>query len=156
MIGQSNHETETRFRANTLDKDTSLLYVLNPIQVNSPQVNMHTLEENFFSKVRSEVDTLMTTGETRVQDAVMTALKSLVFRSVELALESVSASSGGGVGCVVLDPDQGDFSGNIEGLQMNASSRKSSYTDFKRTDETRSNITVEGSDLLVNERNTNR
>ena len=37
-----------------------------PIQVHSPQVDMHTLEENTVSKVRSEVDNVMTTVETRI------------------------------------------------------------------------------------------
>ena len=36
---------------------------------------------------------------------------------------------------------------------MTASSRINSHTDLKRIDETRSNFTVEGGDLLVNERN---
>ena len=40
-------------------------------QINYPQLDMHTLEENIVSKVRSEVDNVMTTVETRVQDAVL-------------------------------------------------------------------------------------
>ena len=71
-------------------------------------------------------------------------------------MKADNASSGHGVGSVVMDPDQREFSGNIEGLQMTASSRKNSHTDLKRLDETRSNITVEGGDLLVNERGTER
>ena len=71
-------------------------------------------------------------------------------------MKSVNASSGHEVGSVVLDPDQRDFSGNIEGLQMTTSSRTNSHTDLNRIDEIRGNITVEGGDLLVNERNIDR
>ena len=52
----------------------------------------------------------------------------------------------------MLDPDQRDFSGNIKGPQITASSRINSHTDLNKIDETRDNITREGGDLLVNER----
>ena len=106
--------------------------------------------------MRTEVDSVMTRVETRVQDAVLTALENLVIPRVELAMKSVNASSGRRVDSVVLDCDQRDFSGNIEGLQMTASSRVNSHTDLNRIDETRGNIIVERGDLLVNERNIDR
>ena len=43
----------------------------------------------------------------------------------------------------VLEPDQRDFSGNVEGLQMTTSSRIYSGRDLNRIDETRGIITVE-------------
>ena len=89
----------------------------------------------------------MTTVETRVQDALLTAIENLAFLRVELAMNSVNASCGHGVGSLVLDPDQRDFSGNLEGLQMTASSRTNSHRDLNRIDETRGNITVRGGDL---------
>ena len=118
-----------------------------PIQLNSPQVDMPTLKENIVSKVRSDVNSVMTTFEIRVQDALLTAIENLVSLRVELAMKSVNASSGRTVDGNVSEHEQRDFSGNIEGLQMN------SHTDLKRIDETRGNITIEGSDFLVNERN---
>ena len=117
---------------------------------------MHTVEENIFSKVRSEVVSVMTTVETRLQDAVLTAIENLVIPGVELAMKSANAFSGRSVDGNVLDPDQKDFSENIEGLQMAASSRINSHSDLTRIDETRGKITVEGCDLLVNERNIDR
>ena len=65
----------------------------------------------------------MPTVETRVQDAILTAMESLVIPRVELATKSVNASFGRDVDSIVTDPDQGDFSGNIEGLQMTASNK---------------------------------
>ena len=58
-------------------------------------------------------------------------------------MKSVNASSGLVVGSVVLDRDQRDFSGNIQSLQMAASSRINSHTDSNKIDETRGIFTVE-------------
>ena len=38
----------------------------NPTQINYPEVDVLTLEENIISKRRSEVDIVMTSAETRV------------------------------------------------------------------------------------------
>ena len=117
---------------------------------------MHTLERNVVDKSRSEVDSVMTTVETRVQDAVLSAIEDLVLPRVELAMKSINASSGRDADSVVPDPDWRDFSGNIEGLQMTTSSRFNSNSDLNRIDENRGSIAVEGGDLLVNERNFER
>ena len=117
---------------------------------------MHTLDENIVSKVRIEVDNVITTVKTRVQDAVLTAVKNFVIPRLELALKSANASSGRSVDGNVLQPDQSDFSGSIEGQQTTASSRINSRTDLNRINETRGNITVEEVNLLVNERNIDR
>ena len=48
---------------------------------------MHTLEEKIVRKVRSEVDSVMSAVETKVQDAVMTAVESLVIPRVDVAMK---------------------------------------------------------------------
>ena len=63
-------------------------------QVKIPQVDMYTLQEKIVSKIRSEVDSLMTTVETRTQDAVLTAIENLVIPRVELAMKSSNTFSG--------------------------------------------------------------
>ena len=98
----------------------------------------------------------MTTVETRVQDAVLTTKENLVIPGVKLAMKLTNASSGRSVDCNVLGPDQRDFSGNVEGLQMTTSRGLDSRTDLNKIDETRSNITVEEGDLVVNEKNIDR
>ena len=113
---------------------------------------MHTL----VSKVPSEVDNVITSVVTKTQDAVMTAIENLVIPRVELAMKSANASSGRSVDGNVLKLDQRDFSGNIEGLQMTASSRINSPTDLNWFDETRGNITAEEGDFLINEMNIER
>ena len=67
-------------------------------------------------------------------------------------MKTVIVSSGHGVGFVLFDPDQSDFSGIIENLQFTASSRINLPIDLNRIDEIRGNFTVEGGDSLVNER----
>ena len=76
------------------DKSISSNNKNGPIQVNSPQVDMHTIEGNFVSKVWNEVDSVMTMVETRVQGAILTAIENLVTPKVELAIKSANESSG--------------------------------------------------------------
>ena len=156
MIGQSNQDEQTESRDNALCRGTSSDNASNLAQVNYPQTDVYTLEENIFSKMRSEVDSVMTSVETRVQDAVLTAMEKFLIPRMELAMKSANTFSEWSVGDNVLEPDQRDFLGNIEGLRMSASSRVNSHTDLNRIDETRDNITVEEGDLLVNERNIDR
>ena len=98
----------------------------------------------------------MASVETRVEDAVLTAIENLVIPRVELAVKSATAPSERSVDGNVLEPDQRDFLGHTEGLRMTASKRTYSHTDLNRIDETRGNITVEEGDLLVNKENFNR
>ena len=156
IIGQSNHSAEAEGIKNMANRANSLNNTNDTSQANYPQVDMYTLEKIIVSKVRREVDSVMTTVETRVQDAVLAANESLAIARVELAMKSANASSKRSVDGNVLELDQRDFSGNIEGLQMTASSRINSRTDLNRIEETRGNITVEEGDLLVNERNIDR
>ena len=117
---------------------------------------MHIFEENIVSKVRSEVDCVMTKVENRVQDEVLTVIEILVIPRVELAMKSANVSSGRSVDGNVLELDQRDFLGYIEGLQMTPSSRINSRTGLNRINETRGGVAAEGGDLLVNERNIDR
>ena len=156
MIGQSNHEIQIESKTIAADRHTSLNDTNDPTQVNSLQVDMRTLEKNFVRKVRRNVDGVMTTVETKAQNAVLTVIENLVLPRVELAMKSVNASSGHRVGGAVLDPDGVDFSGNIEGLQLTTSNRINSHTDWNRIDETRGNTIVEEGDLSVNWRNIDR
>ena len=123
------------------------------MQTNSSEVDVHTLEMSFVDKVRSEMDDIMTTVETRVQDAIWTAMESLAIPKLELAMKLVNASSRQDTDSVVPDTYQKDFAGNMEGLLITVSSRINSNTDVIKIDETRGNITIEGGDMLVTERN---
>ena len=147
MIGQSNQDAQIESRSKMLCRGTSSDNASNLAQINYPQVDVLTLEENIVSKVRSEEDNVMTSVETRVQDVVLTAIENLVIPKVELAMKSANAHPERSFDGNVLEPDQKDFLGNIEGLQMTGSGRINSDTDLNRIDETRGNITVEEGDL---------
>ena len=89
--GQSNHEAHAESRTSMVDICISSNNINRPIQIDSAQVNMRTLEENIASKVPSEVVSVMTTVEIRVQDAVLTAIWNIVVPGVQLAMESANA-----------------------------------------------------------------
>ena len=124
--------------------------------VDSLEGDVHTIEKRITGRVRSEVYNLMATDEARVHDAKLTALQGIVITRVELAMKSVNASPGRDIDIVVPDPNQIDFSGNMEALQMTASSRMNSNTELNKVDVTCSIVTVEVVDLSVNERNFDR
>ena len=159
MIGQSNQGEQTESRDSSSDiRFQILLQTMQATQLRffCPQVDVQTLEENIVHKVRSELDNEMKSVETRVQDAVLTAIDIAVIPTVKLAMKSTNAHSEWSVDGNVLEPDQREFLGNIGGLRMPGSSRINSHTDINRIDETRGNINVEEGDLLVNEKNIDR
>ena len=117
-------------------------------------MDIQILEKNFNSKVRSDVDSVMTTDETRVQGLVLSVIDNIVIPRVDLAINSVNASSGHCIGSVVLDPDRGYFSGNDETFQMTTSDRSTSHADLNKIDETCDLTTLQGGHLLLNEKST--
>ena len=78
----------------------------NSVLVDSPEVDVHTLEKSNTGRVRGEVDSVMAPVATRVHDGVLTALEILVIHRVELAMELVNESSGRDERSVVPDSDK--------------------------------------------------
>ena len=87
MIGQNQQVEKSESGGSMTYRGTSSDNSSKPTQLNCPPVDVHTLQANIVSKVRSEVDSVMTTVETRVQDAVLTAIENLVIPRVELAFK---------------------------------------------------------------------
>ena len=100
IFGQSSYKNHTKSRIHVADRLTILYNLYHPTQIKGPRLDIHTLEKNIVNKVPSEVDRVMTKVETRVQDAVLTATENLVIPRVEIAKNSVNATSG--YGLVVL------------------------------------------------------
>ena len=71
-------------------------------------------------------------------------------------MKSFNRSSGQDMDNVVPDRDQRVLPGNIQGLQMTASSRMNSAIDLNKIDETRGKITVEVGDFSVSVKNFDR
>ena len=86
-VGQNNQDEQTESRDNMKCRGLSSDNVSNPTQVNYPQVDAHTLEENIADKRRCEVDNMITSVDTRVPGVVLTAIDFLVTPRVELAMK---------------------------------------------------------------------
>ena len=71
MIEQNIKEAQSENRTDTADAEITLSNTNNPTQVSYSQEDKHTLEKNIAIKVRSKVDSVITTIETKVQDAVL-------------------------------------------------------------------------------------
>ena len=155
-IGQGNQDEQTEGRDNMISGGTSSDNASNPTQINYPHVDVHTLEANMVSWVQSKVESVMTSVERSVQDAVLPAIEKIIILWKKMALKSAYAPSDGSVDGNVLEPDQKEFSSNIESLRMTTCSRINSHMDLNWIDETPGNITVEEVDLFVNERNIDR
>ena len=68
-------------------------------------------------------------------------------------MKLVNESSRQDIHSFVPDQDQKDFSGDVKGRQLTASTRMNSITDLYKIDEIPGSVTVEGGGLSVNERN---
>ena len=94
MIGNGNLDVQSQNIESVAHRAFSSNNTNNLTQVNYPRVDTHTLEEKIVN-VRSEMDNVMKMVETRVQDAVSTAIENLVTATVELTMKSANASSDG-------------------------------------------------------------
>ena len=86
-FGQSNQDEQSESRNYMLCGDTSSGNASNSAQKKYPQADAHNFEENIVSKMRSKVDNVMTSVETRVQDTVLTTIQAIVIPRVELAMK---------------------------------------------------------------------
>ena len=116
------------------------------------QVDLQTLQKNLSGKVRSEMEKVVATVKTGLHEEILTAMEKLVVPSVELVMRSAGNFSACKPSSVVLGPDQKEFLGNINSLQMIASSRLNSNTNISGIDESRGNVAVEKSELSVVEK----
>ena len=69
MIGQNNHEIQSESRTTVVDRGIHSNNMNCRVQINSPQVDMYTLEEKIVIKVQREVYSVMdvmATVKTRV------------------------------------------------------------------------------------------
>ena len=77
------------------------------------------------------------TGENHMHDASLTAIKNVVILRVEMAVKSITGSSGHGTKSQVQKIDRGDFLRNIRNTPvMSASSRLNLDNELNMNDET--------------------
>ena len=156
MIGGDNLNAQVECRASITTENATSNNANHSSSVEGSQVDVQILERNITGRIRNQVDNVVATVETRVHEAILSALESLVNQKVDLAIKLVNLSSRRDPESFLLDPDRKDFSRNFEGLQLTASSRKNRNADLNRINEIRGNISVEVIELSVNERNFDR
>ena len=106
--------------------------------------------------MRIEVENTVAIVETRVHEAIFSALDKLVVPRMELAMGSFGTSWTGNPSSVVIDPDQRYFYGDTNGLQMTTPRRVNSDLNLNGIDKTRGTFTVEEGGLPVGGRSLDR
>ena len=132
----------------TDDQDVTVGTSNNDSVVNGNAMSVKSLERCFIERIDREMSNIVDTVEDRIQNAILTAIENIVAPKIELAVRSISASSG---------PDATSVSANSErrervGINVsfeNASGNNDTLGEPKVNDETRQNIPDEVSELSV-------
>ena len=106
--------------------------------------------ENSRKRVDREMNNIVDTVEDRIQNAILTAIDNIVAPKIELAIRSISASSGRDVTSVSVNSERGEHAG-INASFENASGNNDTQVISKVNDETRHSFTEEVSELSVPE-----
>ena len=99
-------------------------------------LNVKTLEICFNERIDREMGKIVDTVEDRIQNAILTAIDSILTPEIELALRSINASSGRDAISVVLSSERGEHIG-ITALFENVSQRNNTLHMLNTNDETR-------------------
>ena len=113
-------------------------------------MNVKTLERCFNERVDREMNNIVDTVEDRIQNAILTAIDNIVAPKIELAIRSISASSGRDLTSVSVNSERREHVG-INAPFENASGNNDTQVISKVNDETRHSITEEVSELSVPE-----
>ena len=111
-------------------------------------MNVKTLERCFNERVDREMNNIVDTVEDRIQNAILTAIDNIVAPKIELAIRSISASSGRDVTSVSVNSERREHAG-IKASFENASGNNDTQVISKVNDETRHSFTEEVSELSV-------
>ena len=93
---------------------------------------------------------IVDTVEERIQNAILTAIHSIVAPKIELGISSMNASAGRGATSVAANSERGEYVG-ITAFFENASEHKNALHKLSVNDETRNKISDEVSGLSVPE-----
>ena len=106
VIGQNSHEIQTEGRL-SLPKANVISNIAKSLPpIDGSQLDVHKPDRSISYRVRSDLDSVVTTVETRVQNAILTEIESLAIPRVELAMESINAPSRQDKESVVPDPER--------------------------------------------------
>ena len=106
------------------------------------------IEKNIDDKIRKAVNNAVTSVENRMHDAILAGLDKAVIPGVEMALRSITGSSGHGPNGEVQNSHRTDFLGNAGNTPlMSASGRLDLNINQDRKDETRNEENFEDGDF---------
>ena len=114
---------------------------------NSSRQNQ-VIENNIDNQITKAVSSAVMTVKNRMRDAILTAIDNVVIPRFEMAVKSITSSTGHGTKSEVQNPDRRDSLGNIRNtLLMLASRRLYLNNELDRNDETRNDEDFEGARL---------
>ena len=152
IIGNAVNERQENVVVNegTNDRDFTVSNSSNNTAVNESAMNVKTLERCYNERIDREMSNIVDTVEDRIQNAILTAIESIVAPKIELAIRSINASSGRDVTSVTANSERGERVG-INASFENASENNNTLRVPNVSDETRVNIPDEVSELSVPE-----
>ena len=118
----------------------------NNLVTNENTVNLKTLERCFNERIDREMSNIVDTVADRIQNAILTALDSIVAPKIALEIRSTNAFSGRNATSVTANSEHGEHVG-ITATFENASGNNIVIHISNANDETRNNIADEVSDL---------
>ena len=117
---------------------------------NENTVIVKILERWFIEKIDKELSNFVDTVEDKIQNAILSAIDSIVAPKIEIAIKSLNAFSGQDATSVTANSERGEQVG-INGSFENASGDNNVLHLSNVNDETRNNIPDEASELSVPE-----
>ena len=144
----SDRQENTIVRESTGDRDFTVGASDNYLMANENTVNVKTLERCFIQRIDREMSKNDDTVEDRIQNAILTAIDSIVAPKIDLAIRSINASSGRDATSVTVLSERGEQIG-ITAPFGNASENNIVLHISNMNDETRNNIPDKISELSV-------
>ena len=113
-------------------------------------VKVKTLERFFIESIDNEMSNIVDAVEDKIQNAILTAIDSIVAPEIELAIRSINASFGQDATSVTANSERGEHAG-ITACSENASGNNNMLHVSNVNDETRNNLSDEVSEFSVSE-----
>ena len=111
----------------------------NNMAINENTMNVKTLERCFIEKIDREMSSIIDTVENRIQNAILTAIDNIIAPKIELAGNSINASSGRDVTSVAANSERGEHV-RINASFENASENNNILHVTNVNDETRHKV----------------
>ena len=154
-IAVSERQENTVVNEGTNDRDFTVGTSSNDSIVNANAMSVKTLERCFIERIDREMSKIVDTVEDRIQNAILAAIDNIVTPKIELAIRSITTSSGRDATSASAGSERREHVG-INASFENASGNDNTIGVSNVNDETRHDIPDEVSELSVPETRFNR